>query len=214
MNFEKESKNYIGAILKYSNKMYIESPVCDKEDLIQAGYIGMIKGVKSFSEAKAKKSGTKKTTYVIQCIKNAILHEANKFYGATAIPYNKRLKLNNFQKLITDGETKENIIKKLDISSKEYSEYEKILNTIKNQKSLSSLSEDKEPYKQEETTENIDIKKELVKMGLSKEEIEIISLRLVGQTYTQIATQYNVKRETMRNRILKIINKIKKVLEQ
>lgn len=200
----------MGAIIKYSNKMYLESSVLDKDDLVQAGYIGMLNGLKSFSKDKAKETNTKKTTYVIQCIKNAILQEANRFYGPVTIPHNKRLKLNSFSKMASSGKSKEEIMKKMSITDKEYEELSG-LRRFKNSISLVSVQEEDEPAatsrsKEVEIAELIDQKR----FNLSKEDMDIILCKYSGMTFNEIADMYNVSRETMRKRVEKIISKIKK----
>jgi RNA polymerase sigma factor (sigma-70 family) len=216
MNHKKEMKNYIGAIIKYSNQMYLESPVCDKEDLVQAGFIGMMNGLSSFSEEKSKKTGAKKTTYVIQCIKNAMMQEANKFYGPISIPHGKRLRLNAFKKLFSSGLEKEEIISKLDISEEEYEEF-KTLSLIKSSIPLASLLEEEEPSK-EDSQDNIDIKtsylQDINSLNLNKEEKDILTFKISGMSYNDIANFYNVSRETMRQKVHKIFVKIKKSINK
>lgn len=74
---EEELSKYIGIILFFANKTYCKSHIVDKEDIIQAGIIGMIKGLEKYDVKKANNS--KKTSYISQCIKNNIYKEANKF---------------------------------------------------------------------------------------------------------------------------------------
>lgn len=212
MNIEQEMQNYVGAIIKYSNKMYLESPVCDKDDLVQAGYIGMLNGLKSFSKDKAKKTNTKKTTYVIQCIKNAILQEANKFYGTLTIPHNKRLKLNSFSKMISSGKSKEEIMEKMELSEKEFDELSG-LRVLRNNTSLSSLQEEENEPVEKKNQIDITTLIDQQLFNLSKEDMNIIVCKYSGMTYNDIADMYNVSRETMRKRVEKIISKIRKKMD-
>jgi len=204
---DKEIQNYLGAIIKYSNKMYVESAVTDKDDLMQAGFIGMLNGLDSFSEEKAKLTGTKKTTYVIQCIFNSILQEANKFYGATSLPHNKRLRLNALKKMLNEGTSKEKIKETLEMDDKEFEELSGLIH-LKNSVPISLLLEDEEPTPKDFVTESAN--DYLKGFGLNDEETQIIKLKLNGMTYNAIADHYNVSRETMRKRIHKIVSRIKK----
>ncbi len=213
-NVEKEVKNYIGAIIKFSNKMYLESPVTDKEDLVQAGFIGMINGLASFSEEKSKIKGAKKTTYVIQCIHNAILQEANKFFGATALPHNKRLKLNSFKKLMNQNKPKEDIKTLLSLSDDEYDEFNNLLQ-LKSVVNIDTLSE-----KDNHSILHIDSFEEKIddtifkKAGLIDEDVQILKLKLSGLSYNEIATQYNISRETIRKRIHKALLMVKNSIKE
>lgn len=204
-----EIKNYIGAIKKFAQKMYLESPVVDKDDLIQAGFLGMISGLESFSEEKAKKSGTKKTTYVIRCIHNAILNEANKFYGITALPYNKRLKFNSFKKMYNQNKDKEEIKKNLSVSDKDIEEFISILKFKTISQIESVVEEDNKNFYTLDNLDDIFEPSVFKDYNLSDEDITILKFKLSGLTYTKIAEYYGVARETMRNRVHQIMEKIK-----
>ncbi len=213
MDLDVEIQNYVGAIIQFSNRMYLESPVTDKEDLVQAGFIGMLSGLTSYSEVRAKETGTKKTTYVIQCIRNSILQEANKFFGATALPHNKRLKLNAFKKMIGQNKPKEEIIEHLEITDEEFEEFNGLL-SLKSVVNIDSLSEDDSHSILHIDEEQNEFDDEFFKnIGMSDDEIRIIKLKMSGLTYNDIATHYNVSRETMRKRIHKAILKIKNNLK-
>jgi RNA polymerase sigma factor (sigma-70 family) len=212
MNDDEEVKNYIGAIIKLSNQMYIESPVTDKDDLMQAGFIGMLSGLESYSEEKAIEAGAKKTTYVIQCIRNSILQEANKFFGATTLPHNKRLKFNAFKRLKGQDKDKETIKDVLLITDEEYDEFVSFM-TLKHVVNIESLAEkDSHSIVKEDENSKLDdiIDIDFFKsFGLPEEDIKILQFKLNGITYNEIAEYYNVSRETMRKRIHKILLKIK-----
>ncbi len=209
MDIEKELDNYIGAIIKLSNQMYLESNVSDKDDLIQAGTIGMINGLNSFSPARAKAAGTKKTTYVIQCIRNAILQEANKFYGPLSLPHNKRLRLNTFKKLISRGEDKESIKTTMEMTETEYKNLENIIKVGKIVPIPDSVVD--ENQKSAEDQHNLSFL--LEEVNLTEDERELLKFKLKGMTYSQIAKHYGLSRETMRKRVHKVFEKIRNKAE-
>jgi RNA polymerase sigma factor (sigma-70 family) len=208
MNFEVELKNYIGAIRKAANDMYLESNVCDKDDLEQAGILGMISGLNSFSPVRAKAAGTKKTTYVIQCIRNSVMQEANKFYGAVSLPHNKRLRLNSFRKLLNKGLPKEDIKTLLRMSDTEYANLERIAK-------LGQVNPVPESLVDETRTEDdaAELFSLLEEVKLTDDERQLLRFKLEGQTYTQIAEHYGLSRETMRKRVHKVIEKIRNKAE-
>jgi len=214
MDLDVEIQNYVGAIIKFSNRMYLESPVTDKEDLVQAGFIGMLSGLDSYCEVKAAETGTKKSTYVIQCIRNSILQEANKFFGATALPHNKRLKLNAFKKMMGQQKPRTEIIELLEITDEEFDEFNCLLQ-LKSVVNIDTLSEDDNHSMMHIDEEQNEFDDTFFKdIGLLEDEIRIIKLKMSGLTYNEIAEHYNVSRETMRKRIHKAILKIKSNLQK
>jgi len=136
IDVDSELKKHIGIITKYAKKMYLHSNVSDLDDLIQAGRIGLINGCNAFSPERAKQTGTKLSTYVIQCALNAILQEANKFYAHTSLPHNKRLRLNTYRKHLNNGLSKEEIQKDMQMSDTEFKQLE-TLNMMRKPKLLS-----------------------------------------------------------------------------
>lgn len=204
MNIEKELQNYIGAIIRLSNQMYLESNISDKDDLIQAGTIGLINGLKSFSAEKAKKSGAKKSTYIIQCIRNAILQEANKFYGPLSLPYNKSLRLTTFKKLFKQGVEPENIKLVLNMDEDEYKQIYSLLDLSKVSELSDSIIDSKSTFNNDPDMSQI-----WNSIDLSKEEKEILQLKLSGMTYSKMAEHFSLSRETMRTKVHKILEKIR-----
>lgn len=208
MDIEQELKNYLGAIVKYANRMYLESSVSDKDDLIQAGTIGMINGLNSFDPEKAKQTGTKKTTYVIQCIRNAILQEANKFYGPLSLPHNKRLRLNAFKKLLNRGLEASEIKTLMKMSDAEYERLEdivKIADCVAVTHTLVDATSEQEKE---------DLLALLEDMELTDDERQLLRFKIEGMTYSQIAEHYGLSRETMRKRAHKLFDKIKSRINQ
>ena len=203
MDIEKELNNYLGAIVQYANRMYLESSVSDKDDLIQAGTIGMINGLNSFNPGKAKQTGTKKTTYVIQCIRNAILQEANKFYGPLSLPHNKRLRLNAFKKLLNRGLEASEIKTLMKMSETEFSRLEDIAK-IADCVAVSHTLVDSSKEELEEEILCI-----LEDMELTDDERQLLKFKIEGMTYSQIAEHYGLSRETMRKRVHRLFDKIK-----
>jgi RNA polymerase sigma factor (sigma-70 family) len=209
MDFEKEFNKYINTIHFLAKRMYLESSVCDKDDLIQAGLIGMMDGIRSFSEARSIELKVKKSSYVIGCIRNAMLEEANKFYGPLRLPHRKKLRLNAFKKLFNDNTSAEEIKTILRMSDIEYAEMLRLSKQSRNKTiELSSelIDEDSDTY---EIMSIHDIS--LKHISLTDDERKILELRINnGLTYDAIGKIFGVKRETMRQRVLNIINKIKK----
>ena len=208
IDIEKELKNYIGAIVKFSKQMYLESTVSDKDDLIQAGTIGMINGLKTFSPERAKAAGTKKTTYVIQCIRNAILQEANRFYGPLSLPHNKRLRLNAFKKLQSRGVSKRDIKTAMKMSDAEYSQLEAIIRVGQIVPVPEALPSD-DDQTMVTHDKHSDLASLLEEVQLDDEEKQLLRFKLEGMTYSQIAEHYGLSRETMRKRVHKVLEKIR-----
>ena len=204
MDIEQELEKYIKQIKLYASQMYLESAVSDKEDLEQAGKIGMINGLNSFSVEKAKQAGTKKSTYIIQCIRNAIMQEANKFYGPTSLPHNKRLRLNAFKKLLGRGVEEEDIKTAMKMSDVEF---ENLMTIVKVGKVvpvpdsiIDSASAD---------FDNVTLSSLLEGVDLNDDERQLLAFKLDGKTYSQIAEYYELSRETMRKRVHKVLEKIR-----
>ena len=210
MDFEKELKKYISTIHYFAKRMYVESSVCDKDDLIQAGMIGMLDGLKHFNKDKAKQFKTKKSTYVIGCIRNAMLEEANRFFGPLRLPHRKRLRLNTFKRLLSAGHDKDFICEKMDMNDKEYEEMNKLaLHGMKDTVSL--------PFDLEDVTADIpaDIAYDIFSsFSLNDEEKRILDMRIFQQmSYSDIGKVFGVKRETMRKRYLAVLAKMREELK-
>lgn len=207
IDIEKELKNYIGAIVKFSKQMYLESTVSDADDLIQAGTIGMINGLKTFSPERAAETGTKKTTYVIQCIRNAILQEANRFYGPLSLPHNKRLRLNAFKKLLHRGVSKSDIKTAMKMNEVEFEQLESI--TLIGRVATISDTLPEEDDSVLLSDKQADITSLLEDVQLNDDEKQLLKFKLEGMTYSQIAEHYGLSRETMRKRVHKVLEKIR-----
>lgn len=207
MNFSVELKKYIGAIIHHSKKMYLESVVCDMDDLTQAGMLGMMDGLKAFNEEKAKKYKIKKSTFVIRCIRTSIMEEANKFYGPLKIPHTKRLRLNSFKKLHNSGTSSSDIKTTMKMGDDEYIEMIRLAEL--GGKNTVSIPINLEDDNFEPIADDI-----FQGFGLDKNEVELLKLRVLDNlSYNKIAQQYNVGKETMRKRIHRILEKIKKGIQ-
>lgn len=186
--------------------MYLESSVCDRDDLIQAGMIGMVDGLKKFNKEKATALQTKKSTYVIGCIKNAMLEEANRFYGPLRLPHRKKLRLNTFKKLLNNGDSKEEICDKMNMADKEYDELNKLVaqarrHTVQIPFDLEDINAESPEHISHDVFNG---------KNLTDEEKQILDMRIFqNMTYSEIGKSFNTKRETMRKKVLGILLKIK-----
>lgn len=186
--------------------MYMESSVCDRDDLVQAGMIGMLDGLEHYNAEKAKSLKTKKSTYVIGCIRNAMLEEANKFYGPLRLPHRKKLRLNAFKRMISDGASKEEIQTAMDMGDNEYDDLQRLSghsrrDTVQIPHDLEDISI---PQPSETSSDFLSGK------SLTEDEQNILYMRLIqNMTYSEIGAVYGVKRETMRKRVLAILNKLR-----
>ena len=174
--------------------------VIDRDDLVQSGLIGILNGLKTYDPKKAR--GFKKTTYILKCIRAEMMEEANKFYGPFRLPHEKKLSLNKLCKLLNKQYSKEDIKKSLSLSEKEY---EEILSIIKSCSSIQNIEECLLPAK----TTKASIDDTINNLPLSKEEIELLKYRIDGYTYSEIASFMNSHKETVRNKFLKLLSKIK-----
>lgn len=195
--------------------MFVESSVCDKDDLEQAGVIGMIHGLNSYNPDKAKKTKTKKTTYVIQCIRNQILQEANKFLGGVSVPYNRRLKLNKLRKLLSENNSKADVIRIMKITEKEFNTLIQIANTFKIwydstiHTAMMPAHDDFEERINEEY-ERAELNTVIESSCLNEQERQIVKLKLDGLTFQQMAEHFSLCRETIRKKWHAILDKLKK----
>ena len=210
MDFEKELKKYISTIHYYAKRMYVESSVCDKDDLVQAGMIGMMDGCRYFNKEKAAELKTKKSTYVIGCIRNSMLEEANRFYGPLRLPHRKKLRLNAFRKMVNNHATKEEILEKLKMSDTEFKDLTRL--SLQSRRDTILLPIDIEDFKvvsPEEVPGDVFSGKHL-----SEDEKSILDMRIFqSMTYAEIGKVFGVKRETMRKRVLAIMSKIREELK-
>jgi len=206
LDFNKELKKYISTIHYYAKRMYMESSVCDKDDLVQAGMIGMNDGLEHFSEEKAKLTNTKKSTYVIGCIRNAMLEEANKFYGPLRLPHRKKLRLNTFKKMLVAGCQPDEIKEVMSMGDTEFEDLSKlIMYSGRATLQVPMGLEDRSSDMPDESSFDLFTSK-----NLTDDEQEILRLRILeDMTFAEIGKVYGVKRETMRKRVLAILNKIK-----
>lgn len=206
MNFDGELKKYISTIHYLAKRMYMESSVCDKDDLVQAGMIGMLDGLHHYDEEKAKSLKTKKSTYIIGCIRNAMLEEANKFYGPLRLPHRKKLRLNAFKRMIADGCSKQEIQTAMDMGDNEYDDLSRLSghsrrDTVQIPHDLPDIN----AIEPSETSSDF-----LNSKSLTEEEQNILYMRLIqNMTYSEIGAVYGVKRETMRKRAKYILDKLK-----
>lgn len=206
LDFDKELKKYISTIHYLAKRMFMESPVCDREDLVQAGMIGMLDGLEHFDEDKAQEYKTKKSTYIIGCIRNAMLEEANKFYGPLRLPHRKKLRLNAFKKMLASEVPEQDIKTAMDMGDNEFQDFLRLLGH-------SGKGTVQIPHDLEDASigEPFDAAKDLFgSKNLSEDEQHILYMRLIQKmTYSEIGSFYGVKRETMRKRVLNILQKLK-----
>lgn len=196
---EEELQNYLGAVIFFSKKMYFNSSVISHEDLMQAGVIGLINGLRSYNPKKSK--GSKKETYIISCIRREMMEEANKFYGVFKIPHPKKLTLNKFINMNDKNSSKEEIIKQLGLSEKEYGDL-LMLSTKGDSSELTEAVED--DFKFDLSLETV-----LNELNLSDKEKELLTLKLDGHTYKYIGKRFGAHKETVRTQYLKLIKRIK-----
>jgi RNA polymerase sigma factor (sigma-70 family) len=206
LNFDKELNKYISTIHYLAKRMYMESSVCDKDDLVQAGMIGLIDGLEHYNEEKAQTFKTKKSTYIIGCIRNAMLEEANKFYGPLRLPHRKKLRLNAFKRMIASGATDSDIKTSMDMGDNEFDDLKRLAghsrrDTVQIPHDLADINA------MEPSETSCDF---LSSKSLTEEEQNIIYMRLIqNMTYSEIGSVYGVKRETMRKRVLAILSKLR-----
>lgn len=186
--------------------MCLNSSVVDKNDLMQAGLYGLMKGLKSFNPQKSK--GSQKSTYLIHCIKREIMDEANKFYGPFRLPHAKKLKLNKFARYFTKHDPRDFIKSKLSLSDKEFDEF---ANLIKFGLKQTQIDND-EVFYVPEFYEQID---DLLKiLTLSDYEIKIFKLKLEGHSFKEISKLHGFHVETVRKNYIKLILKLKKNIKE
>jgi len=210
MDFDKELKKYISTIHYFAKRMYVESSVCDKDDLVQVGMMGMMDGLRYFNKQKSIELNTKKSTYVIGCIRNAMLEEANKFYGPLRLPHRKKLRLNTFKKMVDSGTDKTDICSKMKMSDNEFSDMSRLAR--QSRKDTILLPIDLEDIK---NTEPEDIPGDVFSgKNLTNDEKRILDMRIFqNMTYAEVGKSFGVKRETMRKRVLSIFSKIREELK-
>lgn len=185
--------------------MYTNSSVVDRNDLIQAGMLGLLNGLKSYNPIKSK--GAKKETYILNCIRREMMDEANKFYGPFKIPHEKKLLLNKFIKLFNKKSSKKDIKKILELSDKEYGE---LLHLSKNNnvQQLDNLNLITLPS----FTDDID--SILNSFHIKEYEKQLIKLRLDGHTYKYIGFVLGFHAETVKQQYNKLLNKIKSIINK
>lgn len=197
-----EVNNYLAAIIHFSHKMYVNSPIIDKEDLMQAGMVGLINGLNGYD--KKKSNGAKKSSYIIHCIRSEMMDEANKFFGVFRLPHAKKLKLNKFFK---QGMTKEKLIKDLSLSAKEYNELYNLVQIS----TINEITSNTDIEKIIDKKSNInDFQKLLVELNLTEKERTLLSLRGAGYTFNEIGNILGLDTSVARNQFFSLIKKIKK----
>lgn len=206
LDFDKELKKYISTIHYLAKRMYMESSVCDREDLVQAGMMGMLDGLEHFDEEKAQEKKTKKSTYVIGCIRNAMLEEANKFYGPLRLPHRKKLRLNAFKKMLAEEASEEEIKTAMDMGDNEFHDLLRLLG--QSRAGTVQIPHDLEDGRFKEPFDSA--KDVFSGKHLTEDEQHILYMRLIqNMTYAEIGAFYGVKRETMRKRVLNILQKLR-----
>lgn len=197
----------MAAVISFASKTYTNSPVVDDSDLMQAGVIGLINGLRSYDPKKSK--GSKKSTYILHCIKREMIEEANKFYGPFRLPNIKKLNLNKLTKLLEENKlSKKEIITTLGISNREYEELLKIAPHKESSKISSEIVE-------KQNTPYVEPIEELLEVyELSDMEKNIVALRLNGYTYKFISQKFGLSEETIRQRHIKILSKIRGKIEE
>jgi RNA polymerase sigma factor (sigma-70 family) len=210
LDFDKELKKYISTIHYFAKRMYFESSVCDKDDLVQVGMLGMIDGLRHFNKQKSTELKTKKSTYVIGCIRNAMLEEANKFYGPLRLPHRKKLRLNAFKKMVDNRVEKSVICKKMKMSDAEFDTMVRLAKQARKDTILLPIDlEDINNVEPEDIPGDVFCGK-----NLTDDEKNILDMRIFrNMTYAEIGKTFGVKRETMRKRVISIFSKIREELK-
>lgn len=196
-----EINNYLAAIIHFSHKMYVNSPIIDKEDLMQAGMVGLINGLNGYD--KKKSNGAKKSSYIIRCIRSEMMDEANKFFGVFRLPHAKKLKLNKFYK---QGMTKDKLIKELSLSNKEYNELYNLvcISTINESTSMIDIE------KIIDSKDGDNFQKLLSELNLTEKERNLLSLRGAGYTFNEIGNILGLDTSVARNQFVLLVKKIRK----
>jgi len=192
----RDIEQYIGAVYSFSKRMYYSNNVIDTDDLIQAGFIGLLSGIRSFKRGK----GTKKSTYVIWCIRRAIMEEANKFYGPFKIPHAKKLLLNKFIKLVAKNATKAQIVKQLELSNNDYELFTNLLG-----KDITIEI----PLTLVDSVKYSDHLEDILSINLSNIDKQILGFRLNNYTYANIALITKLEESEVKSRYLKVLERIK-----
>lgn len=177
-------------VLKYSdavnikaNKYYING--AEKDDLIQEGYIGLFKAIKSF---KPEEENTFKN-FANLCIERQIITAVKGSNRQKHIPLNSYISLNNTAYENEDGEQENSLI---DILSAE---------TVEDP--LETITKN-EYYKNVETSIN---------SSLSKFEKQVLSEYIKGKSYVEIANDLQSDTKAIDNAIQRIRKKTEKNLK-
>jgi RNA polymerase sigma factor (sigma-70 family) len=146
------------------------------------------------------KAGTKFSTYLTHCIRNAIKKEANKFYGPLTITSEVRLMLFKVEMLEARGFSKEDIKRLLKLKDKAYKNLQLLKKLVRIESSI------------EDSFTEIPTALIMEEAGLTPLELQIIEMRQANMSLREVGEKLGYTGEWIRQIEQNCIAKVKAVL--
>jgi len=187
-----------GMIRSMINSIVVNNPsVVSLQDLQQAGALALIIALRSYGPALGSFE-----SYVRQCIRNALLEQANSFSGVFTVDEKVRRQANAVVKLRTQGLSDEAIMTKLGIKTRVT--FISLLGLVDSH----SVSLDQVDTEAEASFEEASIFRILDEIGLLKQEVKFINLVKDNYAVDDIIREMGISRTALYGIKASIRNKI------
>lgn len=184
---EKIYQQHRGLIRSMINSVVVNnSSVVDTQDLQQVGAIAVIVALRSYDPSLGSLS-----SYIRTCIFNALLEQANSFNGVFTVDEKVRRKANMIVKLRVQGLSDGDIMTRLGIKTR--ATFLSLLGLVTN----SSVDIDQADVEIDTTLAEDDISKILDEIGLTKLEVQFVSLTTSGHSMDDIMKTMLLKRTSL-----------------
>ena len=184
---EKIYQQHRGLIRSMINSVVVNNTsVVDTQDLQQVGAIAVIAALRSYDPSLGSLP-----SYIRTCIFNALLEQANSFNGVFTVDEKVRRKANMIVKLRVQGLSDGDIMTRLGIKTR--ATFLSLLGLVNN----SSVDIDQADVEIDTTLAEDDISKILDEIGLTKLEVQFVSLTTSGHSMDDIMKTMLLKRTSL-----------------
>lgn len=169
------------------NSIVVNSPsVVSAQDLQQAGALALVVALKSYEPSLGSLS-----SYIRQCVRNALLQQANSFNNVFTVDEKVRRQANAIIKLRSEGVDDDEIMIRLGIKTR--ATFLSLLGLVENH----SVGLDQIEIEAEASLEQAGIFKMLDEIGLSKSQMQFINLVIDNYSMDEIAKEMDISRAAL-----------------
>lgn len=176
-----------GLIRSLINSVVVNNPsVVDVKDLQQTGALALILALKSYDPSLGSFQ-----SYIRQCIRNALLEQANSFNSVFTVDEKVRRKANAIVKMRMEGLSDDEIMTRLGVKTR--ATFLSLLGLVESH----SVDLDQAEVEADSIIEVKNILRILDEIGLTKLEIEFVNLIINNHSMDEIMTELDVSRSRL-----------------